>query len=176
MDNRIRRQSAARRWRRTGLILSAAGTVTALLCAGCGSSGSTSANTTATTTTTTATPATTVPKSTAPQSGTGAAPIRAASGCLVAHGVPVARVATAFGRHPTTVPSVSNQTLQAAGIACQATLSPTAATVVKQLDACITSHGATTVDTGSPLADILLLNPSPTNESAVSACITAARN
>jgi hypothetical protein len=170
--DKSRRKDSDHRQRRTSPLFAAAGLATALLCAACGSSGATSANTA----TTTATPATTAPTSTAPRSGTRAATIRAASGCLVTHGVPIERVAAAFGRAPTSaaVPTVDNQTLQAAGTACQATLNSTAAGVVQQLDTCMASHGVVTANTGSPLADIILLDPASTAvQSAVSACVTA---
>lgn len=167
MDNQANQRDRVRRWRRTAPILGAASLAVGLVCSACVGSGTSSASTTAPK----------KPAATAPKSATTHGGIKAASSCLAAHGVPLARARVAFGQIVTTkVPTVSDRTLQSAGTACQARLSSKSAAFVKKVDTCIAGHGIKIAKTKSPLTNILLLNPSSTHvKSDVSACVTAAR-
>ena len=93
--------------------------------------------------------------------------------CLAAHGVPTGLLDALLGKGPTVQPTrPSQQTLRDAGIACWASMSRSAmGGVLQNVVTCVAGHGVTTANTGSALADLLLLDPaSATVRQAVAAC------
>ena len=155
------------------LILTAGAVAIASLATACGSNSATG------TTTTTTAPAST---SAAAASASPAGGKAAAADCLQSHGVSQGALSAVLGgigmtasAAPTAMATatVSSQTLRSAGIACQSALPATSAATLAKLDTCVAGHGISTAHTGSPLADILLLNLNDTSvHSAMSACLS----
>lgn len=161
--------------KQTGPYLLVAAIGLAVLGGACGSTAKTTAPTTTSTPTSTTTSTTSVPASSNSATPPGTGSRKSVTSCLRAHGVPAARFAEALGRTTATTTvsaDVSDQTLRAAGLACQSALTPTLASAVQQLDTCIAAHNIATAHSGSPLVDILLLDPtSPAVQTALSACL-----
>ena len=152
------------------LILTVGAVAIASLATACGSNSATG--------TTTTTPASTPTAASASPAGGKAA----AADCLQSHGVSQGALSAVLGgigmtasAAPTAMATatVSSQTLRSAGIACQSALPATSAATLAKLDTCVAGHGISTAHTGSPLADILLLNLNDTSvHNAVSACLS----
>jgi hypothetical protein len=96
--------------------------------------------------------------------------------CLTAHGVPASVMGALLGNGPdaSAGPAArpSQQTLRDAGVACWPSISSSATgSVLQSVVTCVAGRGVATAQTGSALADLLLLDPaSATVRQAVAAC------
>jgi hypothetical protein len=63
---------------------------------------------------------------------------------------------------------VSQAALRSAGLACWGPMSSTASGgIIKGIEKCVAARGVSTAHTGSPLADLLLLDPASTKDTRV---------